>query len=236
VPGRPPDPQQYDAFAVEYEEHAAAAPYNALYDRPATLRLLGDVHGKRVLDAACGPGFYVKELLARSAEVVGCDASRMMIERARARVGDGVALHVHSLDDPLSWAESGTFDIVLCALAYHYVTNRIGFLSEVRRVLRKDGFLVVSTHHPTADWCRLGGSYFQVSAVTEIWSKGWEVTAWRMPLTQLAEEFAAAGFVIERLVEPAPDAAMADSHPSDFVKLSQEPGFIAFRLRKNTGT
>jgi hypothetical protein len=38
-----PDPVQYDSFAVEYEEHAAAAPYNALYDRPATLRLVGEV-------------------------------------------------------------------------------------------------------------------------------------------------------------------------------------------------
>jgi SAM-dependent methyltransferase len=61
----PPDPAQYDVFADEYEDHAATAPYNALYDRPATLRLLGDVGGQRVLDAACGPGFYLEELRAR---------------------------------------------------------------------------------------------------------------------------------------------------------------------------
>ena len=42
------------------------------------------------------------------------------------------------------------------------------------------------------DWLRLGGSYFELSTVTEVWSKGWEVTAWRMPLTQLTAEFAAA--------------------------------------------
>lgn len=228
-----PDPLQYEAFAEGYEEHAARAPYNAFYDRPATLRLLGDVHGKRVLDAACGPGFYVEELLARGADVVGCDAAPSMIELARARTGDDVLLRVHSLDDPLTWLESESVDVVLCALAYHYVTNRIGFLSEARRVLRDDGCVVISTHHPTADWCRLGGSYFQVSAVTEVWSKGWHVTAWRMPLTQLAEEFAAAGFVIERLVEPPPDPAMAQSHPDDFEQLSRQPGFIFFRLRKD---
>ena len=36
-----PDPAQYEAFAAEYEAHAEEAPYNALYDRPATLALLG---------------------------------------------------------------------------------------------------------------------------------------------------------------------------------------------------
>jgi SAM-dependent methyltransferase len=227
-----PDPAQYNSFAAQYEEHAAAAPYNALYDRPATLRLVGDVDGKRVLDAACGPGLYIQQLVARNAEVVGCDASPAMIDLARARVGDRAGLRVHSLDDPFSWVESATVDIVLCALAYHYVTNRMGFLREVRRMLHPEGALVVSTHHPTADWCRLGGSYFEVRSVTEVWSKGWEITAWRMPLTQLTEELAAAGFVIERLIEPTPDPAMENSHPDTFEKLSREPNFILFKLRK----
>ena len=123
-----PDPAQYDAFAAEYEAHAAVAPYNALYDRPATLRLIGDVAGRRVLDAACGPGFYIDELLALGADVMGCDAAPTMIELARARVGDRAELRVHSLDDPFTWIEDESIDVVVCALAYHYVSNRDGFL------------------------------------------------------------------------------------------------------------
>lgn len=38
-----PEPTQYEFSADEYEEHAAAALYNALNDRPATLSLVGDV-------------------------------------------------------------------------------------------------------------------------------------------------------------------------------------------------
>ncbi len=53
-----------------------------------------------------------------------------------------------------------------------------------------------------------------------------------MPLTQLTEEFTDAGFVIERLIEPTPDPEMKDSHPVTFEKLSSEPAFILFRLRK----
>ncbi len=122
-----PDPAQYGSFAGEYEAHAAVAPYNALYDRPATLLLIGTVDGRRVLDAACGPGFYVEELLMRGADVVGCDAAETMIELARARVGDRADLRVHSLDDPLTWIDSASIDVVMCTLAYHYVSNRDGF-------------------------------------------------------------------------------------------------------------
>ena len=226
-----PEPDQYEGFADEFEAHAATAPYNALYDRPAMLRLLGDVAGRRVLDAACGPGFYLAELLARGAEVEGCDASARMVELARARVGPDVGLRVHSLDDPLDWLPDATVDVVLCALAYHYLNDRPAFLAECRRVLRPDGSLLISTTHPTTDWRRLGGSYFDVAPVTETWHTGWTVTAWRAPLTQLTEEFADAGFVIERLVEPLPEPAMAAEHPKAHRDLTQAPGFVLFALR-----
>lgn len=225
-----PDPAQYDTFAAEYEQHAANAPYNALYDRPATLELISDVDGLAVLDAACGPGHYLQALLDRGANVVGCDASPAMIDLAHKRVGDRAHLHVHSLDDPFTWADNATFDIVVCALAYHYVTNRVGFLREVHRILRPDGSLIISTHHPTSDWTRLGGSYFEVDTVTETWSTGWEITAHRMPLTLLTEEFATAGYTIDRLIEPLPHPAMRHSHPETFEQLRQLPAFILFKL------
>jgi len=52
----------YDSMASSYADHAADGPYNAHYDRPSMLELCGDVAGKRVLDAACGPGFYAAAL------------------------------------------------------------------------------------------------------------------------------------------------------------------------------
>lgn len=225
-----PHPAQYDPFADEYEQHASEAPYNALYDRPATLALAGDVRGRRVLDAGCGPGLYLQALLRSGAHAQGCDASERMIELTRRRVGPAVDLHVHSLDRRLGWLDDDSIDLVVCALAYHYVNDRRVFLDEVLRVLAPGGRLVISTHHPTADWVRLGGSYFQERTVTERWSTGWEVTTWRLPLTTLCAEFADAGFVIERLVEPLPDPAMAVSHPATHERLSTEPAFILFAL------
>jgi predicted TPR repeat methyltransferase len=65
----------FDDFAEEYERQASEGFHNALYERPVMLELLGDVQGRRVLDAGCGPGLYAEELLRRGAEVVGSDQS-----------------------------------------------------------------------------------------------------------------------------------------------------------------
>jgi SAM-dependent methyltransferase len=229
--GREP---QYDLFADEFLEHAEEGFFNAYYDRPACLALLGDVAGRRVLDAACGPGLYAAELARRGAQVVGFDHSPRMVELSRARVRQGKFL-VHDLGDPIDWLPDGSVDLVLCALAIEYVDDRVAALSELRRVLRPDGALVLSRLHPTGDWLRHGGSYFDVRTIEETWSKGWTVRYWLAPLERTCEEIFAAGFLIERLLEPrpVPEAAAIDS--DEFQKLAREPrGFLAFRLRPRT--
>jgi hypothetical protein len=52
-----------------------------------------------------------------------------------------------------------------------------------------------------------------------------------MPLTQLSDEIASAGFVIERLVEPTPEREMATTHPETYTRLMTEPGFVLLKLR-----
>src|ERR1700728_2916200 len=75
----------YDQMGVSFQQHAADSPYNAHYDRPAVLAALGLVRGRQVLDAACGPGLYLRELLERGAEVTAFDASPVMVSLARQR-------------------------------------------------------------------------------------------------------------------------------------------------------
>jgi SAM-dependent methyltransferase len=225
--GREP---QYELFADEFAEHARDGLYNAHYDRPACLALLGDVAGKRVLDAACGPGLYAEELLRRGAQVVGFDHSPRMVDICRRRAGQG-EFRVHDLGDPIGWMPDASVDLALCALAIEYVDDRVAALSELRRVLRPGGALVLSRQHPTCDWLRHGGSYFDVRVIEETWSKGWSVRYWLAPLQTTCEEIFQAGFLIERLVEPRPVPEAAAVDPDDHERLNREPGFLAFRLR-----
>jgi SAM-dependent methyltransferase len=230
--GRQP---QYDVFADEFLQHAEDGFYNALYDRPACLRLLGDVQGKRVLDAACGPGLYAAELVRRGAEVVGLDQSPRMVEISRERVPQG-EFRLHDLADPIGWLPDGSVDLALLALAVEHLDDRVAALAELRRVLRPDGALVLSTMHPVGNWLRHGGSYFDARVIEETWRRGWRVRYWVAPLEQLCGDFFQAGFVIERLTEPRPLPEAAEISPDDYQQITRVPrGFMAFRLRPSWG-
>jgi hypothetical protein len=113
-----------------------------------------------------------------------------------------------------------------------YRDHGIKQLTRFHRILRPLGRLVISTHHPMADWRRHGGSYFDTEVIEETWQRGWQVRYWRLPLTQTCAEFAAAGFWIEQLVEPLPVPEMALAYPQDHARLLDEPGFVTFRLVK----
>jgi SAM-dependent methyltransferase len=231
----PADPPLYDGFADWYAVQAEVGPYNALYDRPAVLELLGDVKGQSVFDVGCGPGLYAEELLARGAKVVALDESPEMVRLARRRCGDRIDARVHDLRAPLDWLDDETFDAAVMALVIHYLDDRVFALREVYRVLRPGGRLVLSTHHPTSDWRLFGGSYFDVERVEDVWHRGHvHVRFWRQPLTDIVREFGEAGFLIERIVEPLPVVQMADQYPEDYAKLTREPGFIVFRLMKSS--
>ncbi len=220
---------QYEVFADEFLDHARDGFYNAHYDRPACLDLLGDVAGRGVLDVACGPGLYAEELVARGARVIGLDQSPRMVELSRQRVPAG-EFHVHDLADPIGWLPDGSVDLVLFALALEYVDDRTAALRELRRVLRPDGALVLSRMHPTGDWLRHGGNYFDVRVVEEVWDKGWQVRYWLAPLERTCEELREAGFLIERLLEPRPTAEASTLDRGRYERMSREPrGFLAIR-------
>ena len=50
-PNERPGRQAYASFAQRYADIAPTKAHNALYERPATMVLLGDVDGLTVLDA-----------------------------------------------------------------------------------------------------------------------------------------------------------------------------------------
>ncbi|MEV0150724.1 MULTISPECIES: class I SAM-dependent methyltransferase [unclassified Nonomuraea] len=223
----------HDELGDFFAENADTSPYNAYTDRPAMLRLAGDVSGARILDVGCAAGHYASELLARGAQVVGVDGSATLVRHARARVNDEAELHVHDLEQPLDFATDASFDGIVCALVIHHIRNRAQLLAELRRVLRPGGWLLVSTTHPTADWRRFGGSYY-----SHEWSElpvangTMSIHYQRMPLETFLGELLAAGFVLEQLVEPRPTSDLEEIDASAYDKLHQAPCFLAVKLRR----
>lgn len=222
----------YDAFADSFAAHAEHSAYNAHYDRPAVLALLGDVAGRRVLDVGCGSGVYAEELVARGAHVLAFDGSARLVEHARRRLGDAAEVRVHDLAAPLDWLADDSVDLAVMALVIHHLDDPVAALREIHRVLRPGGRLVVSTVHPVADWRQLGGSYFTDEVVDDTWSSGWRVRFRRAPLSVWSAQMREAGFLIDQLVEPRPAESMKEQFPETYDKLVDEPFFIVFDLAK----
>jgi SAM-dependent methyltransferase len=226
--------QPYEEIAEAYRDNAEDSVYNAYYDRPAVLDALGPVSGTRVLDAGCGPGAYAAALLDAGAQVVGFDASAAMVALARTRLGNRCRIDLARLGEPLPYPGE-SFDLSVCALAIHYVPDAAAAFAELHRVLRPGGALVLSTHHPTTDWLRKGGSYFDRVLESDVWT--WpggesQLRFWRVPLSQLCGWATDAGFLIERLIEPRPTEALRTRSPRHYAKLTREPCFVILRLRK----
>lgn len=158
----------YSAAAETYERHAAASPYNAGYERPAMLDLIGSVAGLRVLDAGCGPGSYASALCEDARSIVAIDASKEMIELVGRKRLPNVVARVHDLAQPLEWIQDASLDLVFSSLTLHYLPSWEAPLREFARVLAPGGRLIVSTHHPAMSGA-LVENYFETQLVTDAW-------------------------------------------------------------------
>jgi SAM-dependent methyltransferase len=84
----------YDAFAASYDEFNRRYQYERWTGKLLELAEAAGLEGYRLLDVGCGTGLSFVEPRAQGWAVTGCDISPRMIERARQRAGDRVALHV----------------------------------------------------------------------------------------------------------------------------------------------
>ena len=105
---------------------------------------LDTVVGKDVLDVACGEG-YGSSLLARVARsVVGVDISAEAISHAAA-VYPGVNLAFRVGSASCLEFQDDAFDVVVSFETIEHLLEQAQMLAEIRRVLRPNGFLLISS-------------------------------------------------------------------------------------------
>jgi 2-polyprenyl-3-methyl-5-hydroxy-6-metoxy-1,4-benzoquinol methylase len=97
----------------------------------------------RVLDVGCGEGHFTAQLARAGAAPVGADVSREALRRALAR-HPGLDLQVIPLQGQWPMADA-SFDAVWAGETIEHVADTAAWLSEVRRVLRPGGSLLLST-------------------------------------------------------------------------------------------
>lgn len=103
-----------------------------------------------VLDVGCGTGLLLEAVaVARPAvRLLGIDLSPEMVAIARQRLGD--AADVRVADAELLPFDDAAVDLVTCVDSFHHYPDPGAALSEMRRVTRPGGALVIGEWHVAA--------------------------------------------------------------------------------------
>ena len=219
--------------------------YRDEMNNPAAFKIIGDVKGKRVLDLSCGEGCNARILAQRGAEVVGVDFSEKMIKLARQREKReklGISYHLSDASD-LKDFENGSFEVVVCLMALMDIERYEDAISEVARVLKKNGRFIFSITHPCfefggtingeliGEWKYKEGTaekeashlevrrYFGSAKVEISWdmerlARPFKTTSFHRTLTDYFQELNKSGFVVSRFVEPKPTPGGAVKYSS----------------------
>ncbi len=126
----------------------AALPADAAPERFAPRRafLLGHVRpGERVLDLGCGAGEFSAALADAGAVPIGVDVAPEALRRAAERT-PRLDLRLWCDGEPLP-AQEASVDVVWAGEVIEHVVDVAPWLSEVRRVLRPRGTLLLTTPH-----------------------------------------------------------------------------------------
>lgn len=222
----------YSDHAQAYVSFADRSGANAWYERPAILRLAGNIQASRVLELGCAGGGLTAQLVDRGAEVLALDREPRLVELARRRLGGRARVEVAELEQPLDMVATQSIDLVVASLVLHYIEDWAPLLGELRRCLRPGGGLVFSVHHPITGWGRSDrADYHRTELVSEEWDwDGIQVTAqmYRRPFSAIFGFLREAGFTVDIVDEPSPEAT-PDIDAAMFQILSTKPVFLFVR-------
>jgi 2-polyprenyl-3-methyl-5-hydroxy-6-metoxy-1,4-benzoquinol methylase len=127
---RPDDLELRRSFLLERLRAHAARPGSG--ERPL-----------RVLDVGCGEGQLTAAVARAGFDVVGADVAEEPLRRARAR---HAGLDLRLLEADAEWPlADASFDVVWAGETIEHVLDTSAWMSEVRRVLRSGGALLLST-------------------------------------------------------------------------------------------
>jgi ubiquinone/menaquinone biosynthesis C-methylase UbiE len=139
--------QQYNQVAAIYDRRWHSYLNNTLQFLKTWLNYSAN---DTILDIACGTGELERIIVGEHPrqKIVGVDISEEMLAVARHKMQSfpSVSFQIASAS-VLPFADQ-SFDLIVSANAFHYFDNPIVALTEMKRVLKPDGKIVI------LDWCR----------------------------------------------------------------------------------
>ena len=114
---------------------------------PNLTRAINIKPGMKVLDVACGQGFFSRVFAQAGAKVTACDISPELVEIAKSKSTATIQYHVAPAD-ALRFAPDGSFEVITIVLALQNIENIAGVFAECSRVLAPGGRAYFVLNHP----------------------------------------------------------------------------------------
>jgi len=137
-------------FYDEWYEMPLARAVDA-FEKDLIYKLALPLAGEKVLDVGTGTGHFAFDLARRGLRVTGVDSSEAMLDVARAKGRDATFVHADAADLPFADA---SFDLVLSVTTLEFVPAPQKALSEMWRVTRPGGRMVVAVLNAWSPWAR----------------------------------------------------------------------------------
>jgi 2-polyprenyl-3-methyl-5-hydroxy-6-metoxy-1,4-benzoquinol methylase len=196
---------------------------------PALFVLLGDVHGKTMLDAGCGQGYLCRLLARRGARITGIEPAQLWYAYAWQREQQE-ALGIQYVQDDLStWTpEPERYDWVIANMVFMDIPDYLPALHNCVAALKPGGGLIFSLLHPCFEesgsaWAGKGyveiRDYFCERPVAQ--SYGYYI---HRPLSAYLNSVIQAGCAIRQVIEPQMDEETAARLQAE--RYACVPGYI----------
>ncbi len=243
------------AFAALISDQGT--PHHREILNPCVERLIGDVKGKKLLDAGCGEGYLSRYYSKKGAIVTGVDISSKLIEKSielTKNESSNVDYMVGNICDLLG-IDNAEYDLVLCNLVLLNIPCLNDALREFHRILCDEGHLVFSIVHPAFDFYGPGqwvmgeknpetkrteglffkvDNYFEQKEYQRFWRNrdGTEfpqpISFFHRTLSSYFDALLKSGFVLTGFEEPLP---VTDNE--FFNRERRIPFFVVFKSRKS---
>lgn len=212
---------------------------NEIIEKPALLKMIGDVSGKDVLDLGCGDASMRRDLL-QAASYLGVDGSKNMIMRAEQNLSDLENSEViHSSLESFPFPVEN-YHLIFSQLALHYLEDFRQICENIYNSLRFGGKFVFSVQHPVitsafksngtkrTDW--IVDDYFQIGVRAEPWI-GEKVVKYHRTVEEYFMILRNSGFHINELCEATPDRRNFSSE-EEYKRRNRIPLFLLFSCEK----
>lgn len=198
---------------------------------PVLLRMLGDVRGKRVLDAGCGNGYFSRMLAVRGAHVVGVEPGQALFDFAVEKETERPQGVRYVRADLCALPElDGTFDAVVASMVLPAIPDWAPAMRACVKALAPGGLFLFTVNHPCFEqlwpsW-RAHGAYRTNEYLAEYEIDGPHGVDFHRPLSTYLNELIGLGCRVREVAEPGLDPAVAVTGPEGIDAYVHLPNFL----------